>query len=59
MMMPAMAMMAPMPTAGLRQPRGAGEQSEHGQDHQSSPPHRGLLLSQRKHGHDLLDTRAA
>jgi hypothetical protein len=32
--------MATMAAAGLGQPRGANEQSEHGQDHQSSPPHR-------------------
>jgi hypothetical protein len=34
MMMPAMAMMAPMPAAGLRQPRSADEHSEHAHDHQ-------------------------
>src|SRR5262249_41483813 len=35
----------PMLPAGLRQPRGADEPSEHGYDHQSSPPHRMRLLS--------------
>jgi hypothetical protein len=34
-----------MPAAGLHQPRGADEESEHGHDHQQSRHHRVLLLS--------------